>query len=917
MIPNDSPAAKGFAQSKERLPSLVLALACLLPLLLAACTGSNKGGGGQSGTPALSANVSTQGNFSSGQQNASYTIQVTNTGTGATSGTVTVVDPPTGFTVTAISGTNWTCTLSTTTCTYSNAVAAGQLFPPITVTGNVTSANGTPVSIALSLSGGGTSGTVNSTPTVTVAAPVLSIAKTHSGNFNLGQQGATYTVTVSNGASAGATNGKVTVTETAPSGETLVSMSGTGWTCPGAGGANTCDRSDTLATGASFPAITVTVNVSATATSPQVNQAAVSGGGTTLATSTSDSTTINMPTAPDVGIVKSHTGSFPAGTNGTFNLVVSNAATAGPTTGTITVTDTLDANFTFVSATGSGWTCGAAAQVVTCTNPGPLAPGASASTIGLVVAVSASATGTINNTATVTTAGDSNAANNSSTDSVTISPATACGSFGSESLLNGSYALLLKGFDSAGNPALIGSVLTFNGTDNNGMITAGAIDMNLNSGVQLDLAVTAGSYGVGPDQRGCMVITTSAGTQNYRFALGNISGGVASTGHVIGFDQGGPYVAGILRKQTTSAFSTSQVTGNYVFGVSSVLNAAQGGGKFGAVGVFNFSSGSITGGEVDFNANGVLDASSANTTWPASPLTFSSGGSYTISSSNGRGTASFTLNVSGAPPINMVMYVVSATDVLVLSSDSQTNASGSNIFAGEALQQSGTPFGANPLSGTYVGYDSGLGTTGTGRAEIALLGPMTSGSNALNANWLTNDGGTFSTGPFSWTYSVSSTGRMIINVGGTASKGVLYLVNTSRASFLWGNHSVDSGFFASQSGSPFSNSSASGTYAYGAIDPQNLNGNNGSGVAIFDPATGSISDTGDGNQNGGTLGLGHTQSLTYSIDSTGLGLSPSGCSISVTPATCQTIFYIISPTKAVFINNNPQSTTPKVYLLDQ
>jgi uncharacterized repeat protein (TIGR01451 family) len=358
------------------------------------------GGGGQSGTPALTAAVVTQGNLSSGQSNASYTITVSNTGNGATSGTVTVVGPPTGFTVTAISGTGWTCTLSSTTCTRSDSLAAGASFPTITVTGNVTSANGTPVTIPLTLSGGGTSSsvTVTPTPTVTVTAPVLSVTKTHTGNFNSGQQGATYSVTVKNGASAGATNAKVTLTETVPSGETLVSMSGNGWTCPGTGGANTCDRSDTLATGASYPAVTVTVNVAANATSPQVNHVSVSGGGMSSSASANDSTTINL--APDLAIVTSHSsGNFGAGNNNVFTLAVSNVG-SGPTTGSITVSDTLDANFTFVSATASGWTCGAVSQVVTCTNPGPLAPGASAMSIPLVVAVSASASGTINNTGT-------------------------------------------------------------------------------------------------------------------------------------------------------------------------------------------------------------------------------------------------------------------------------------------------------------------------------------------------------------------------------------------------------------------------------------------------------------------------------------------------------------------------------------
>ncbi len=398
-----------------------LGLFCLLAVLISCQSGGSgnggNGGNGGGGTPALSAKVTEQGNFSNGQQNAVYNITVSNIGTGATTGTVTVTDPPTGFTITAMNGTGWSCTASSGTCTRTDALAAGQSYPPIVVTGNVTSSNGTPVSIPLNVSGGGISTPVTTTPTVTVAAPALTIAKTHTGNFNLGQQGATYTVTVANGATAGATNAKVTVTETVPSGETLVSMAGNGWTCPGSGGTATCDRSDTLTTNASYPPITVTVNVSTSATSPQVNQVTVSGGGMASSVSKTDSTNLNLP---DLSISKSHSGAFTAGTNETFNIAVSNASGAGPTAGAITVTDSLDSHFTYVSGTASGWSCGAASQVVTCTNPGPLAPGASATTIPLVVAVSPSASGTLTNTATVSTPGESNLANNSSTDTVTF-----------------------------------------------------------------------------------------------------------------------------------------------------------------------------------------------------------------------------------------------------------------------------------------------------------------------------------------------------------------------------------------------------------------------------------------------------------------------------------------------------------------
>ena len=111
------------------------------------------------------------------------------------------------------------------------------------------------------------------TPAGTLA--VLTVTKTHTGNFTFGQNGATHTVTVSNAAAAGPTSGTVTVTDVIPTALTLVSMSGTGWSC----NANVCTRSDALAGGSSYPPITVTVNVAANAPSQVTNQVTVSGGG--------------------------------------------------------------------------------------------------------------------------------------------------------------------------------------------------------------------------------------------------------------------------------------------------------------------------------------------------------------------------------------------------------------------------------------------------------------------------------------------------------------------------------------------------------------------------------------------------------------------------------------------------------------
>jgi hypothetical protein len=157
---------------------------------------------------------------------------------------------------------------------------------------------------ALSFTASSNSGTTPRSATLAVAGmtiPVtqstntntasLTILKTHSGNFSPGQQNANYAITISNAAGAGPTVGTITVTENLPSGLTLVGMAGSGWTCQ----TTSCTRSDALSGGASYTPITVTVNVAANATSPQVNQASVSGGGSASA-SASDSTTIATPT---------------------------------------------------------------------------------------------------------------------------------------------------------------------------------------------------------------------------------------------------------------------------------------------------------------------------------------------------------------------------------------------------------------------------------------------------------------------------------------------------------------------------------------------------------------------------------------------------------------------------------------------
>lgn len=124
----------------------------------------------------------------------------------------------------------------------------------------------------------------------------------------------------------------------------------------------------------------------------------------------------------DLSITKSHSGTLAYGSNASWTLAVSNT---GPATsaGTTTVSDVLPAGVSYVSATGSGWTCGAVGQTVTCTSSSAVASGASFPNITLTALIGASAASPLANTATVSNSGgnfDNNSANNSSTDSAAV-----------------------------------------------------------------------------------------------------------------------------------------------------------------------------------------------------------------------------------------------------------------------------------------------------------------------------------------------------------------------------------------------------------------------------------------------------------------------------------------------------------------
>ncbi len=360
--------------------------------------------------PALSITKTHSGNFYVGETNATYTVTVSNTGSALTSGTVTVTDTPSsGLSLVSQAGTGWTC--GAAGCSRSDPLGPGSSYPSITVTVNVAgNANLSPQLNQATVSRGGSASASASDPTG-IDVPQLTIVKTHVGNFVQGQQGATYTLTVSNGGNA-PTSGTVTVAENPPAGLALASMAGTGWTCPSPG--NACARGDTLPPAASYPPITVTVNVATSAPSSLTNQATATGGGDGAVRSASDVTQID-PGPPVLSVTKTHNANFSQGqTNAQYTVMISNVGSQ-PTNGPVMMMEMPPPGLTVVSMSGTGWMC----DPVQCMSTNPLPAGAAYPPIAITVSVATNATSPQVNQVMVNGGGAPPA---SASDSTTIIP---------------------------------------------------------------------------------------------------------------------------------------------------------------------------------------------------------------------------------------------------------------------------------------------------------------------------------------------------------------------------------------------------------------------------------------------------------------------------------------------------------------
>src|SRR5437762_7497538 len=556
------------------------------------------------------------------------------------------------------------------------------------------------------------------------------------------------------------------------------SIHGVTWKLGGAG-----SLSGQTPTSATYNATSSGNTVTATVTATSVTDSAKSA-----------SVTINVTPAPSVT-----TTSLPAGTQGTaYSQTVA--------------------------------TSGGAGMVTLAVSSGGLPAGLSMDSSGHITGTPAGPSGTTSFTVKATdssSAGAQSAVQNLSITVNSSTPAMNCGS-GHESLLNGQYAFTMQGFDANGAVALGGMF----DADGAGHIAraVGVEDINNSTGVQTNVSINgaSSSYSVGGDNRGCMTIATSAGTSMYRFALGVISSGVASKGRFIEFDNTGTLGSGVFEKQDPSAFSTSKITGNYAFGADTtntlIRNVRN---RFAMVGAFVANgSGGITSGELDANDSGNVNKS-GGLNYPASGLPFT--GSYSVSS-NGRGAMTFAV---GSQTVNMSLYMISASEVLFVNANSQSSDA---PFTGSALQQSGGPFSISSVSGPSVLYVSGLcgscGPSSTPASDL-IAGIFTvSNSGSYSFTGEESKAGGISSFNDAATVSVASNGR--VSAVGGARPPLLYLVSPSKAFVMLVDGGVYAGFAEMQTGGPFTNHSANGTYVFGSITVTHQNITHESGVATYD-----------------------------------------------------------------------------------
>lgn len=361
-----------------------------------------------------------------------YTVRVDNNAADAATNTRLSFSIPAGATFVSASPAQANCTPQSATvvlCDLGTLGGSGADVRDVVLRWRALGPGPATLSATAQLSADNDSTSGNNTQVQTtsvVSGANLSLTKTDSPDPVVGGATITYTLVASNAGPNSA--GALVVTDTLPPSVSFGSASGSGWSCSHAAGVVTCNRSGTLAVGASTPAITLTGVVNASGGTVTNTATVAPGVGAPADPDTADNTvtasTTVLPGADVRMAQKSVSTPLPAtaGANVTFVLQPRNGGPAAAAN--VVVTDPLPAGWTFVSASGPNWSCSHSAGTVSCARA--TLPVGAADNITLVAtapgnAAVAEAGQTFTNTATIgASSADPNGGNNSASVNVPV-----------------------------------------------------------------------------------------------------------------------------------------------------------------------------------------------------------------------------------------------------------------------------------------------------------------------------------------------------------------------------------------------------------------------------------------------------------------------------------------------------------------
>ncbi len=362
-------------------------------------------------------------------QNVVFTLHVVNDGPSAAAAVRVVDTLPAGLTYVKYDGSGWSCAPSPSgpdtqlVCDWTGVLVPAAATD-ITVEATVDSSAYPSIdNVAVVTTTTPESNPKDNIAVDTVIVPPLvdlAITKSHRAALVVGTQ-ATYDITVTNNGPT-PDPGPVTVQDTLPTGLSYVSSSA-GWNCTNSGQLVSCSLGSVLGAtkGSNVATVSLVVDVLASAYPSVTNSATVVTASED--TDPSNDTAIDpAPVTPSIELsLTKRLRSYEAST-AIYVIEVSNN---GPNVMAIpiVVTDQLPSGLSFVSAGGTGWTCGEVARLVTCTFAPSLAVGATAS-FTVTSKVTAAAGETLTNVATITNAPSTDRVPSNNTDSADLTVAS-------------------------------------------------------------------------------------------------------------------------------------------------------------------------------------------------------------------------------------------------------------------------------------------------------------------------------------------------------------------------------------------------------------------------------------------------------------------------------------------------------------